>query len=61
VVGEVPNYVDVIEPSVGSGMRDPNLEFGVDPVEEEDRACGLRDWQRRNSSALMVRWVRVLQ
>jgi hypothetical protein len=57
----VPNHVDTMEPRVCCWMRDPNLEFGVDPVEEEDGACGLRDWQRRNSSALMVRRLRVLQ
>ena len=44
----MPNYVDVIDFSIGSGVRDPNLEFGVDQVEEEDWACWLRDRQRRN-------------
>jgi hypothetical protein len=42
-------------------VRDPNLEFGLYPVEEEDWACGLRVRQWRNRGALVDRWLRVLQ
>jgi hypothetical protein len=42
-------------------VRDPNLEFRVDPVEEEDWACGLRVRHRRNHGALVDRRLRVLQ
>ena len=61
VVGKVPNDVEAIKPCIGCGMRDPNLEFGIDPVEKEDWPCRLRDWNRRNRGALMQRQLRVLQ
>ena len=61
VVGKVANHVEAMKSRMGCRMRDPNLEFGVDPVKEEDWACGLRDWHRRNWGALMVRRLRVLQ
>ena len=60
MVGKVPNHVDAIETSIGRGVRDPDLEFRVEPVEEEDRACWLRDRHRGNRRAL-VEWQRVLQ
>jgi hypothetical protein len=46
---------------VSRGVRNPNLEFGVDRVEEEDWACGLRVRQWRNRGTLVDRWLRVLQ
>ena len=42
------------------GVRNPNLEFGVDRVEEDDWACGLRVRYRGYRRAL-VEWQRVLQ
>jgi hypothetical protein len=39
---------------------DPNLEFRVDPVEEEDWASGLRVRHRGYLGALMDRRLRVL-
>jgi hypothetical protein len=41
-------------------MRDPNLEFGIDPVKEEDRACGKRSRHWENRGALVERRLRVL-
>jgi len=61
VVGKVSNHVEVIESAVGCRMRDPNLEFGVDPVKEEDWTCGLRVRHREDSGALVDWWLRVLQ
>jgi hypothetical protein len=57
----VPDNVDAIGPSVGRGVWDPNLEFGVSPVKEEDWTCGLRVRYRGNRGALVVGWLRVLQ
>jgi hypothetical protein len=56
----VANNIEAIGPSMGGGVRDPNLEFGVDRVEEEDWACGLRVWYRGYHRAL-VEWQRALQ
>jgi hypothetical protein len=61
VVWQVPNHVDAVESRVGRGVRDPNLEFGVDPVKEEDWTLRLRDRHRGNSGALVDRRLRVLQ
>ena len=61
VVGKVPNHVEAIKSRVGRGVWDPNLEFGVDPVEEEDWACGLRIRHRGDRCALVDWRLRVLQ
>jgi hypothetical protein len=57
----VPNHVDAIDPCVGRGVRNPNLEFGVVLVKEEDWTCGLIDRHRGNRGALMDRRLRVLK
>jgi hypothetical protein len=57
----VPNHIEAIEPCMDRGVRDPNLEFRVDPVEEEDWACGLRVRHRRYRGALVDRRLRVLK
>ena len=61
MVGKVPNHIEVIESAVGCWMRDPNLEFGVDPVKEEDWTCRLWDRHRGDRAALVDRRLRVLQ
>jgi hypothetical protein len=61
VIWQVANHIEAVESRVGRGVRDPNLEFGVDPVKEEDWTCRLRDRHRRNRGALVDRRLRVLQ
>jgi hypothetical protein len=61
VVGKVPNHVEAMESSVGCRMRNPNFEFGVDPVEEEDWTCGSRVRHWGYLGALMDWRLRVLQ
>ena len=56
----MPNHINAIETSVGRGVWDPNLEFGVDRVEEEDWACWLWYRHREYLGALVDRQ-RVLQ
>lgn len=55
------NHIDAVEPGIGRGVWDLNLEFGVDLVEEEDWACRLRDRHWRYRGALVDRWLRILQ
>jgi len=61
MVWKVPNNIDAIDSCVGRGVRDPNLEFGVDPVKEEDWSCWLRSRHRGNSGTLVDWRLRILQ
>ena len=61
MVGKVPNHVEAMESAVGRGVWDPNLEFGVDPVKEEDWTCGLRVRHRGYLGALVNWRLRVLE
>ena len=61
MVGKVPNDIETVKSCVCCGMRNPNLEFGVDPVEEENWPCRLRDWNGINYGSLMQRRLRVLK
>ena len=61
VIGKVPNHVEAVESLIGCGVRDPYLEFGVNPVKIEDWTSRLRDRHRKNRGALVSRRLGVLQ